>query len=187
MRIELKQKQAELSAKYTLDHPLMAEINAQVNSLNQKTQELNKSIKQLPETQRLYLQLYRDVKVNTELYTSLLNSYQQLKIANAGEIGNVRIIDTAVEPERPIKPKKLIILILSLFVGGFIGVLIALIRNMMRSGIKDSTQIENELDLPVYATVPRSPVQESRINILKRKRIFLFWLLKIVMILLLKA
>jgi tyrosine-protein kinase Etk/Wzc len=78
-------------------------------------------------------------------------------------------------------------LILSLFVGGFIGVLIALIRNMMRSGIKDSTQIENELDLPVYATVPRSPVQESRINILKRKRIFLFWLLKIVMILLLKA
>jgi tyrosine-protein kinase Etk/Wzc len=36
MRIELKQKQAELSAKYTLDHPLMAEINAQVNSLNQK-------------------------------------------------------------------------------------------------------------------------------------------------------
>lgn len=29
MRIELKQKQAELSAKYTPDHPLMAEINAQ--------------------------------------------------------------------------------------------------------------------------------------------------------------
>ena len=170
MRIELKQKQAELSAKYTPDHPLMAEINAQVNSLNQKTQELNKSIKQLPETQRLYLQLYRDVKVNTELYTSLLNSYQQLKIANAGEIGNVRIIDTAVEPERPIKPKKLIILILSLFVGGFIGVLIALVRNMIRSGIKDSAQIENELDLPVYATVPRSPVQESRINILKKKK-----------------
>ena len=168
MRIELKQKQAELSAKYTLDHPLMAEINAQVNSLNQKTQELNKSIKQLPETQRLYLQLYRDVKVNTELYTSLLNSYQQLKIANAGEIGNVRIIDTAVEPERPIKPKKLIILILSLFVGGFIGVLIALVRNMMRSGIKDSTQIENELDLPVYATVPHSPVQESHIKTLKK-------------------
>lgn len=170
MRIELKQKQAELSAKYTPDHPLMAEINAQVNSLNQKTQELNKSIKQLPETQRLYLQLYRDVKVNTELYTSLLNSYQQLKIANAGEIGNVRIIDTAVEPERPIKPKKLIVLILSLFVGGFIGVLIALVRNMLRSGIKDSSEIENNLDLPVYATVPRSPVQESRIKLLKKKK-----------------
>ncbi|MFH4082339.1 GNVR domain-containing protein, partial [Acinetobacter baumannii] len=79
----------------------------------------------------------------------------QLKIANAGEIGNVRIIDTAVEPVKPVKPKKLIVLILSIFVGGFIGVLIALLRNMMRSGVNDSTQIENELDLPVYATVPR--------------------------------
>lgn len=41
---------------------------------------------------------------------------------------------------------------------------------MMRSGIKDSTEIENNLDLPVYATVPRSPVQESRIKLLKKKK-----------------
>lgn len=57
----------------------------------------------------------------------------------------------------------------------------------MRSGVNDSTQIENELDLPVYATVPRSPIQETRMNILKRKRVFLFWQLKVVMILRLKV
>ena len=169
-RIELKQKQAELSAKYTASHPLMAEINAQLATIDKKANELNQALKRLPETQRLYLQLYRDVKVNSELYTSLLNSYQQLKISEAGEIGNVRIIDTAAEPIKPIAPRKLVILILSIFVGGFVGVLIALLRNLMHTGIKDSTQIENELDLPVYATVPRSPVQESRIQILKKKK-----------------
>lgn len=170
LMIELKQKQAELSAKYTNDHPLMAEINAQLKELTGKKEQLNQALKQLPETQRLYLQLYRDVKVNSEQYTALLNNYQQLKIANAGEIGNVRIVDTAVKPFEKVKPKTLIVLILSLFVGGFLGTLLALLRNMMRSGIKDSAQIENELDLPVYATVPRSPVQESRINILKKKK-----------------
>ncbi|MEG2299374.1 MAG: GNVR domain-containing protein, partial [Acinetobacter sp.] len=159
LMIELKQKQAEFSAKYTSDHPLMAEINAQLTELSSKKEQLNKALKQLPETQRLYLQLYRDVKVNAEQYTALLNNYQQLKIANAGEIGNVRIVDTAVKPFEKIKPKSLIVLILSIFVGGFLGTLLALLRNMMRSGIKDSAQIENELDLPVYATVPRSPVQ----------------------------
>ncbi|WP_119685782.1 polysaccharide biosynthesis tyrosine autokinase [Acinetobacter pittii] len=170
LKIELQQKQAELSAKYTNDHPLILQIDAQIAEINKKITDLNNRLTQLPETQRLYLQLYRDVKVNTELYTSLLNSYQQLKIANAGEIGNVRIIDTAVEPVKPVKPKKLIVLILSILAGGFIGVLIALLRNMMRSGVKDSGQIENELDLPVYATVPRSPIQESRIKILKKKK-----------------
>ncbi|WP_327857906.1 polysaccharide biosynthesis tyrosine autokinase [Acinetobacter guillouiae] len=170
MRIELKQKQAEYSAKYTPDHPLMTEINAQLAAIDKKSTELNQAIKRLPETQRLYLQLYRDVEVNTQLYTSLLNSYQQLKIVKAGEIGNVRIIDTAVEPVKPIKPQKLIVLFLSIFVGGFIGVLIALLRNMLSSGIKDSSRIENELDLPVYATVPRSPIQESRVQLLKKKK-----------------
>ncbi|EXB67512.1 MULTISPECIES: polysaccharide biosynthesis tyrosine autokinase [Acinetobacter calcoaceticus/baumannii complex] len=170
LKIELQQKQAELSAKYTNDHPLILQIDAQIAEINKKIGDLNNRLTQLPETQRLYLQLYRDVKVNTELYTSLLNSYQQLKIANAGEIGNVRIIDTAVEPVKPIKPQKLIVLILSILAGGFIGVLIALLRNMMRSGVKDSAQIENELDLPVYATVPRSPIQETRMSILKKKK-----------------
>ncbi|EMQ0070709.1 polysaccharide biosynthesis tyrosine autokinase [Acinetobacter baumannii] len=169
-KAELEQKQAEMAAKYTAEHPAMREINGQITAINKQIGELNSTLKQLPDVQRQYLQLYREVEVKTQLYTALLNSYQQLRIAKAGEIGNVRIVDTAVEPVEPIKPKKLQVLILSLFLGGFIGTLIALLRNMLRTGIKDSGQIENELDLPVYATVPRSPIQESRIKFLKKKK-----------------
>ena len=167
---ELQQKQAELSAKYTPEHPAMQEINAQLGAINSKINELNGTLKRLPDVQRQYLQLYRDVEVKTQLYTGLLNTYQTLNVAKAGEIGNVRIVDTAIEPVKPIKPKKLIILILSIFVGGFIGVMAALLRKMLRTGIKDASQIENELDFPVYATVPRSPIQESRIKLLKKKK-----------------
>lgn len=169
-KAELEQKVAEAGAKYTSEHPVMQQMNAQLSALNKKLAELEGTLKQLPDLQRRYLQLYREVEVKTQLYTALLNSYQQLRIAKAGEIGNVRIVDTAVEPIEPIAPKKLQILILSIFLGGFLGTLLALLRNMMRTGIKDSTQIENELDLPVYATVPRSPVQESRIKLLKKKK-----------------
>ena len=169
-KAQLEQQVAEAGAKYTAEHPVMQQMNAQLGAINKKIAELNATLKGLPDLQRRYLQLYREVEVKQQLYTALLNSYQQLRIAKAGEIGNVRIVDTAVEPIEPIAPKKLQILILSLFLGGFLGTLLALLRNMMRSGIKDSAQIENELDLPVYATVPRSPVQESRINILKKKK-----------------
>jgi len=169
-KAEIEQKQAEMAAKYTAEHPAMREINGQLGAINKQIGELNSTLKQLPDVQRQYLQLYREVEVKTQLYTALLNSYQQLRIAKAGEIGNVRIVDTAIEPVAPIKPQKLLVLILSIFVGGFAGVLLALLRNMLRTGIKDSGQIENELDLPVYATVPRSPIQESRIKILKKKK-----------------
>ncbi|WP_339352726.1 polysaccharide biosynthesis tyrosine autokinase [Acinetobacter beijerinckii] len=169
-KIELEQQLADMAAKYTTEHPAMREINAQIAALNKQITELNGTLKQLPDIQRQYLQLYREVEVKTQLYTALLNSYQQLRIAKAGEIGNVRIVDTAVEPVEPIKPKKLQILILAMFLGGFLGTLIALLRNMLRTGVKDSTQIEREFDLPVYATVPRSPIQETRMSILKKKK-----------------
>lgn len=169
-KAQLEQSVAEASAKYTSEHPVMQQMEAQLAAINSRIAELNGTLKQLPDLQRRYLQLYREVEVKQQLYTALLNSYQQLRIAKAGEIGNVRIVDTAVEPLKPIAPKKLQILILSIFLGGFLGTLIALLRNMMRSGIKDAAQIENELDIPVYATVPRSAIQESRVKLLKKKK-----------------
>lgn len=169
-KAQLEQQVAEAAAKYTGEHPVMQQMNAQLGAINSKLTELDGTLRRLPELQRQYLQLFREVEVKQQLYTGLLNSYQQLRIAKAGEIGNVRIVDTAVEPIAPIKPKKLQILILAIFLGGFLGTLLALLRNMMRSGIKDAAQIENELDLPVYATVPRSVIQESRVKLLKKKK-----------------
>ncbi|MDM1341435.1 polysaccharide biosynthesis tyrosine autokinase [Acinetobacter pseudolwoffii] len=169
-KAQLEQQVAEASAKYTNEHPVMQQMNAQLAAINKRIAELEGTLKQLPDLQRRYLQLFREVEVKQQLYTALLNSYQQLRIAKAGEIGNVRVVDTAVEPLQPIKPKKLQILILSIFLGGFLGTLLALLRNMLRSGIKDSSQIENELDLPVYATVPRSPVQNGYIKLAKKKK-----------------
>ena len=95
---QLEQQQAEMAAKYTNEHPVMQQMNAQLGAINKKIGELNETLKQLPDLQRRYLQLYREVEVKTQLYTALLNSYQQLRIAKAGEIGNVRVVDTAVEP-----------------------------------------------------------------------------------------
>lgn len=169
-KAQLQQRQAELSAKYTNEHPAMQEINAQLGVVTQRISDLEATLKQLPDLQRRYLQLYREVEVSQQLYTGLLNSYQQLRIAKAGEIGNVRIIDQAVAPIKPIAPKKLQILILSLILGAFLGTLLALLRNMLRSGVKNSDQIETELDLPVYATVPRSSIQEGHFKLLKKKK-----------------
>ncbi|WP_168409079.1 polysaccharide biosynthesis tyrosine autokinase [Acinetobacter indicus] len=169
-KASLEQEIAEISAKYTAEHPIMQQMNAQLAAINKKIKELDGTLRRLPELQRQYLQLFREVEVKQQLYMALLNSYQQLRVVKAGEIGNVRIVDNAVEPLAPIKPQKMRVIVISLFIGIFIGLLLALLRHMLRSGVKDSTQIENELDLPVYATVPRSPVQESWVKLLKKKK-----------------
>ena len=160
-RMELEQKAAELKARFTDEYPLMAEVNAQLAELAQENKKLEQRMTQIPEIQRLYLQLFRDVQVNTELYTSLLNSYQQLKVVKASEIGNVRVIDQAVKPIDPIKPKRSLVLMLSVLLGGFAGTALILLKNLLFSGIKDSSLIESRLGLSILATVPRSIMQRK--------------------------
>ena len=57
---------------------------------------LDKDVSRPPDTQQTALRLKRDVEVSTALYTSLLNSAQQLRVARAGTVGDARIIDAAV-------------------------------------------------------------------------------------------
>ncbi len=132
--MQLEQQVAEAAAKYTNEHPVMQQMNAQLGAINKRIAELDGTLKRLPELQRQYLQLFREVEVKQQLYTGLLNSYQQLRIAKAGEIGNVRIVDTAVEPIEPIKPKKLQILILSVFLGWLSGYIVGLTAKTSRGG-----------------------------------------------------
>ncbi len=155
-KVQLEQKQAELAAQYTAQHPMMQEINAQIGVFNKKINELNGALKKLPNTQSQYLQYYRDVQVQTQLYTNLLGTYQSLSLAKAGETGNVRILDYPVEPTRPIKPRKLIILVLSIFVGGFIGILIALIRNMLKTGVRNRDEIEQAVGIKTYVELSKA-------------------------------
>jgi tyrosine-protein kinase Etk/Wzc len=100
--------------------------------------------------------LIRDVEVNTALYRSLLDTAQELRVVKAGTIGNVRVIDYAVTPTYPIKPSKFRMLLISLLLGGFIGVAAAFARKALHSGIEDPDLIEKTVNVPVYAVVSHS-------------------------------
>ena len=157
----LQQKRDELRRSFTSSHPSVVAIDKQINRLDVQMTKHNKAITQLPETQQVILRLSRDVQVNTELYTTLLNNLQTIKVAKAGTVGNVRVIDHAVLPKLPIKPNKGLIVVVSFILGIILGVALALIRKAMRRGIEDPDIIERYLSIPVYATVPHSTFQKK--------------------------
>lgn len=160
-KIELEQQSAMLNQRYTSNFPLLGQINAQMASLDQEDKNLEARISAIPDLQHQYLQLYRDVEVNMALYTSLLNNYQQLKITRAGKIGNVRILDWALRSDLPIKPIKIMILLLSLILGGIVSMVLIILKSIVFSGVKDTSIIEARTGLSVLATVPRSIPQRD--------------------------
>lgn len=158
-KMELEQQSVLLGQKYTDNFPMIAQVKAQVSAIDQDSKELENKVTAMPELQRKYLQLYRDVQVNTVVYTSLLNSYEQLKVLKAGKTANVRILDQALKSSQPIKPQKALVLLLSAILGLVMSVLVIVLKTLLYSGVKDSEQIEMRTGVSVIATVPRSDSQ----------------------------
>ncbi|MDE1183032.1 polysaccharide biosynthesis tyrosine autokinase [Paraburkholderia sp.] len=156
---DLQNQRLEMSQRFTPNHPTVAALDAQIGALQAQQSVMNRSVAGLPGTEQTALRLLRDVHVNTELYTNLLNSAQQLRIARAGQVGDVRVVDFAEVPDDPVRPKKLIVMLIALGAGLFISVIFAFVRKTLYGGVERPDEIENVLGVPVFAVVPRSEQQ----------------------------
>ncbi|HHR5262890.1 TPA: GNVR domain-containing protein, partial [Escherichia coli] len=109
----------------------------------------------MPSTQQEILRLSRDVESGRAIYMQLLNRQQELSIAKSSAIGNVRIIDKAITQTKPIKPKKVVIVLSGILIGIIFSVIIVLLRVFLRRGIESPEQLE-EQGINVYASIPVS-------------------------------
>lgn len=157
---ELKQKRDELLTRYQESNPLITAVNQQMQTLSNEINSVNNRIKKMPSIEQDVLRLTRDIKVNTDLYTSLLNSAQQLKLVKASKVGNVRLLDQAVIPLMPVRPQRGLVIALALFIGAIAGIACAFVRKSLFGGIDDPSDIERLLGLTISAAIPHSAKQK---------------------------
>ncbi|HEX9171560.1 MAG TPA: polysaccharide biosynthesis tyrosine autokinase [Telluria sp.] len=161
-RLELIQKKTELLARFTEDHPLVAALNRQRKEVEAEIEEVAARIKTLPVLEQDEARLTRDIKVNTDLYTALSNTAQQLRLISVGRVSNVRLIDAPMAPEKPVRPNRPVIVALAVIIGMMLGGAIAFARKALSGGIDGPQQVERLLGARVvYATIPHSIAQEK--------------------------
>lgn len=153
---QLRLKQAEMDRSFTREHPAYRALLRQIGDLEARKGGFQKQVGDLPETQQELLRLTRDLQVSNELYTALLNQAQQLDVARAGAVGNVRIVDPAiVDIANPVAPRKALIVAIATLLGAFLSIAFVFLQRMLNPGIEDPAEIE-ALGLPVYAAIPLS-------------------------------
>ncbi|RMA79549.1 polysaccharide biosynthesis tyrosine autokinase [Umboniibacter marinipuniceus] len=157
---DLSFREAEISQRFTTSHPAYKALLENRKTLEKQRVELDARIRELPETQREVLRRSRELQVNQEVYTLLLNRTQELNVVRAGTVGFVRILDNAKSALKPVKPKKPLIAVLATLLGGMLGVAIVLVRSFMNKGLESTDGVE-ALGLPVYGNIPNSPAQKA--------------------------
>ena len=157
-------QESEIAQRFTQSHPTYQGLLNKREQLQGEQQRLEAQVNNLPETQRQVLRLNRDVEVSQQIYMQMLNATQELRIARAGTVGNVRILDTAFVGNNAISPRTNLIILVSLMAGVMLGLMVVLLRHMLHRGISSVEELQ-ALGLQVYATIPLS---ERQIKIFDR-------------------
>ena len=123
---QLAAEQAKLAAKYTDQHPELISVQNQLDAVNEQ--------------------------INTETRRLV----QSIKIELSGQFSgnNIRIIDPAVTPERPVRPRKLLNLAIGLLAGGILGLGLVFVLEFLDQSVKSSEDLEEKLHLPFLGFVP---------------------------------
>lgn len=148
----------------------VAESNlAELERLDKRNQE---DVERLSEKEQKYLSLMRDVSVADEIYIMLAKRLEEAKVAEVAVSTEVQVVDTATLPEDPVKPKKLLTLLLAAFLGIFGGSGFVIAKELMNRTIKTTDDVANYLDLPVLGSVPDYESLKKSINKEQRQESF---------------
>ncbi|WP_454724272.1 MULTISPECIES: polysaccharide biosynthesis tyrosine autokinase [Cupriavidus] len=160
---ELRQKRQELVTRFTGNHPSIAIIDEQIGSLNAALAAVTTRIQKLPEVEQNVVRLMRDVKVSTEMYQSLLNDAQQLRLTKASKVGTARLVDPAEVPLQPVRPDRKLLVAFAALLGTLGALIVVFLRHLLDGAVSEADDIESQTGLTVYSTIPFSP-EQSRLT-----------------------
>lgn len=102
--------------------------------------------------------LKRDVESSRQLYDNMLQQMKQAAIAAAVHVSNVRVVDKADVPRRPVSPDFRINSVLGCLAGVFLSVFAVIIRDQTDRSFRQPEDIKLWTDLPVLGTIPSAAV-----------------------------
>jgi exopolysaccharide transport family protein len=183
MEVVLYKRMSELKKKYGRNHPQMValdseladirkrksiEIRSIINSLKNEynlADAKEKSLKnalarQKTETLSLnkkavqYGVLKRQAESSRQMYDLLIRRFKETSLTEEMKIGNIRIIDRAETPTKPVKPRRKLNILLSMIIGLTAGIFIAFFLEYLDNTIKAPDDVKKHLGIPFLGPVP---------------------------------
>jgi succinoglycan biosynthesis transport protein ExoP len=134
--------------------------------------------------------LQEEVESNRSLYSAFLRAKTSTQIGEAAQSTNLgvtlELVERPVRSLTPVKPEKIRILILALFLGGMLGLSALVYTEFADTSFRTVADVENRLGLKVLGTVPRSEGR-GQWNPKGRRKQMLIWASTSVLVLVLSV
>jgi len=134
-------------AEYTASDKRERSYYYDLETQRKKVEELNQDFIQ-------YNILKREADSNKLLYDSLLQKQKEASVSASLRASNIRVVDPAEVPDRPIKPRKTLNLALGSLLGLLVGVGLAFFQEYLDNSLKSPEDVSRYLTLPTLGTIP---------------------------------
>ncbi|TFH31986.1 MAG: hypothetical protein E4G97_03265 [Deltaproteobacteria bacterium] len=129
---------------------------AKAAGLRRQLAQLDSEIRTLDLNERKFQKLKREMTSNEKYFRTYEDRVEEARISedmNRSKLANISVIQFASVPVEPVRPKKRLTMLLSLFFGTFSGLGLAFISEHLSRGLTTPDSVERRLGLPVLTTV----------------------------------
>ncbi len=150
----------ELLGKYTDKHP---EVMAQAQVIAAARLQLNEEMRKLEDFENKIAsakvgmaELERERRAVEISYNGILQRIEEARLSSDENTATVKIVEKAVLPDKPVYPRKFMVLILSLLAGVGSGVLLAVLNYRIEDRIWGIGDIEQFIGTKLIGLIPKA-------------------------------
>ncbi|MDR1876810.1 MAG: polysaccharide biosynthesis tyrosine autokinase [Flavobacteriaceae bacterium] len=135
-----------------------------IDNIQRQAGEMMGTISQLPVKERGFRDIVRKQQTIEALYLLLLQKREEAEITTASTPDVVKIVDKAYYPDKPVFPKKMIVLLASGLLGLIIPFGVLYVRFLMNDKVHSRKEVEEVIkNIPVTGYIPKS--EENLVDI----------------------
>lgn len=157
----------DLQSSLLAEQANFSSLQARVDTLKKRLADAQAQLKTLNDNGLKITVLTREIGIQEANYRKYSDHLEEARIDDAletGKISNINVVQAATLPIKPIRPKKVLNLLLGFLVGIFGGIACAFFSEYLDHSIKTPDEVEERLRLPTIACIPRTRTRASRIS-----------------------
>ena len=149
----------ELVARKFASQTEVAVAQQKADSLRNALAKDNADFDKYTALQQEFARLAREAGVAKDIHGMLAKRVEEAKIAEVMQQNNVQIVNEPTLPERPAKPKKLMVLVVSMMLGLLFSSGYYVVQGLMHPLIRREQDVETHLGLAVLGCIPNEAVR----------------------------
>ncbi len=165
LRAQIAAKEVQVRVMRTYSTPQNPDVLRAVEELRGMREQLNRLESKgqggdvivptgdIPSASTEYVRRMRDLKFSETLYELLLNQFEAAKLDEARDATLVQVVEKAVPPEKRVKPRRTLMVILAAFAGLFVGVIAAFFMEYKENASNDPGSREKITALKRYLSL----------------------------------